>query len=57
MKQLRDILREADRNGAAVGHFNVADLVLLKGVFAAAGELNVPVLVGASEGERQRRKR
>ncbi len=37
----------------AVGHFNVADLVLLKAVFASARELNVPVLVGASDGERE----
>src|SRR5262249_1712911 len=36
----------------AIGHFNVADLVLLKAVVGAARELNVPVLVGASEGER-----
>ena len=33
--------------------FNIADLVLLKGVFQAARELNVPVMVGASEGERE----
>ena len=37
---------------AAVGHFNVADLVLLKAVVAAAVEVRVPVIVGASEGER-----
>ncbi len=37
----------------AIGHFNVADLVLIKAVVAAARELNVPVLVGASEGERE----
>lgn len=36
----------------AVGHFNVADLVLLKAAFAAARDLKVPVMVGASEGER-----
>lgn len=36
-----------------MGHFNVADLVLLKAVFAAASGLDVPVLVGASEGERE----
>jgi fructose-bisphosphate aldolase class II len=39
--------------GVAIGHFNVSDLVLLKAVFAAARELNVPVLVGLSEGERE----
>jgi fructose-bisphosphate aldolase class II len=36
-----------------VGHFNVADLVLLKAIFSAAQELKVPVIVGASEGERE----
>jgi fructose-bisphosphate aldolase class II len=35
-----------------VGHFNVSDWVLLKAVFASAQELKVPVIVGASEGER-----
>ncbi len=52
MNTLREILAQADEKGVAVGHFNVADLVLLKAVFAAAQDLNVPVLVGASEGER-----
>jgi fructose-bisphosphate aldolase class II len=33
-------------------NFNVADLVLLKAVFAAAQEVKVPVIVGASGGER-----
>jgi fructose-bisphosphate aldolase class II len=53
MHVLRDVLEQAQRNGVAIGHFNVADLVLLKAVFGAAQELKVPVLVGVSEGERQ----
>ncbi len=53
MKKLIEVVDEAGRNCAAIGHFNIADLVLLKGVFEAAGELKVPVLVGASEGERE----
>ncbi|MFZ1945818.1 MAG: class II fructose-bisphosphate aldolase [Acidobacteriaceae bacterium] len=52
MKQLRTVLEEAQRDGVAVGHFNVSDLVLLKAVFESAQELKVPVIVGASEGER-----
>jgi fructose-bisphosphate aldolase class II len=52
MQTLHDALRQAEQRGAAIGHFNVSDLVLLKGVFTAAQELNVPVIVGASEGER-----
>ena len=53
MQTLRDRLEEAQKNGVAIGHFNVADLVLLKAVFAAAQELNVPVIIGVSEGERE----
>jgi fructose-bisphosphate aldolase class II len=53
MYVLRDILQQTQANGLAVGHFNIADLVLLKAVFASAQELKVPVLVGASEGERE----
>src|SRR5277367_217141 len=53
MKKLIEVVQEAGRNCVAIGHFNIADLVLLKGVFEAARELRVPVMVGASEGERQ----
>ncbi|MGO4213801.1 class II fructose-bisphosphate aldolase, partial [Terriglobus sp. YAF25] len=41
------------QEGIAIGHFNIADFSLLKAVFAAAYELKVPVIVGASEGERK----
>src|SRR5215469_4542164 len=50
---LRDVLKQVDENRVAIGHFNVADLVLLRAVFAAAQELNVPVIIGVSEGERE----
>jgi fructose-bisphosphate aldolase, class II len=53
MNSLRDFLQEAQQNGKAIGHFNISDLALLKAVFAAAKELNVPVIVGLSEGERE----
>jgi fructose-bisphosphate aldolase class II len=53
MHSLRELLKESQENRAAIGHFNVSDLVLLKAIFAAARELNVPVLVGLSEGERE----
>jgi ketose-bisphosphate aldolase len=52
MHGLRDTLECAQKNGVAVGHFNVSDLILLKAVFTAAIELKVPVLLGVSEGER-----
>ena len=52
MNGLRNILHRLQQQGAALGHFNVADLVLLKAVVAAGVEVKVPVLIGASEGER-----
>ncbi len=52
MDTLRNVLTRLQQQGTALGHFNVADLVLLKAVVAAAVEVRVPVMVGASEGER-----
>ena len=52
MQQLRNQLEEAQSNGVAVGHFNISDWILFKAVCSAAQELKVPVIVGASEGER-----
>jgi fructose-bisphosphate aldolase class II len=53
MHSLRNVLEQTQRNGVAIGHFNVADLVLLKAVFAAGLKLEVPVVIGVSEGERE----
>jgi len=50
---LRDVLTRLEKEGAALGHFNVADQVLLKAVVAAAAETQLPVFIGASEGERE----
>jgi fructose-bisphosphate aldolase, class II len=52
MHTLREILHHAEQQHVAVGHFNVCDTVLLNAVFASARGLGIPVLVGASEGER-----
>ena len=52
MDGLRNVLTRLETDGAALGHFNVSDLVMLKAVVAAAGQVRVPILVGASEGER-----
>ena len=53
MDTLRDVLTRLEREGAGLGHFNVADVTLLKAVIAAANDTGLPVLVGASEGERE----
>ena len=52
MNSLRDALERSKKDHTAIGHFNVSDWVLLKAVLAAGQELKVPVVVGASEGER-----
>jgi fructose-bisphosphate aldolase, class II len=52
MDTLREVLKHADTEGIAIGHFNVSDWVTLKAVFESARERNVPVIVGVSESER-----
>ena len=53
IKNLRDALQDASNRKVALGHFNFAELVVLKAVTSAAFELKVPVVVGVSEGERE----
>ncbi len=52
MKSLQQTLADADRQKVGVGHFNISDLVALKAVYLAAREVDVPVMIGVSEGER-----
>jgi fructose-bisphosphate aldolase class II len=53
MKNVRDVLEEADRTGIGIGHYNISDLIGLEAVAGAAREVGVPVIVGLSEGERK----
>jgi fructose-bisphosphate aldolase, class II len=50
---LRDVLMRSEKERYAMSHFNVADQTLLKAVVAVASETGLPVLIGASEGERE----
>ncbi|HPW34346.1 MAG TPA: class II fructose-bisphosphate aldolase [Candidatus Paceibacterota bacterium] len=52
MINLRQAIDEARQKNIAIGHFNVSDLAGLKAVVEGAKNLNVPVIVGVSEGER-----
>jgi fructose-bisphosphate aldolase class II len=52
MTTLREILADADVRHVAIGHFNISDLAGLKAVTEAARSLDLPVLIGLSEGER-----
>jgi fructose-bisphosphate aldolase class II len=50
--KLKEALEKAQADKVAIGHFNISDLAGLKGIANAARELNVPVIIGLSEGER-----
>lgn len=50
---LSDILLTAKKEGHAIGHFNVSNLEMLKGIVEAAKEMNAPVMIGTSESEAQ----
>lgn len=52
MKSLREYITDAQKEKRAVGHFNISTLDALWGIFKAAQALNVPVIIGVSEGER-----
>lgn len=53
MKTLREYITDADQKGVAIGHFNISNLEALHGIFNAARSLNLPVIIGVSEGERE----
>ena len=52
MRDLRTVLQQGEKDRVAVGHFNVADFLMLKAIFESAHALKVPVIIGLSEGER-----
>jgi fructose-bisphosphate aldolase class II len=53
MKTLREVIAEAREKKVAVGHFNFSNLEGLYAIARAARTLNVPVIVGLSEGEEE----
>ena len=52
MKTLKEYILEAEKKGVAIGHFNISNLETLRGIFEAAKKLDVPVIIGTAEGER-----
>jgi fructose-bisphosphate aldolase class II len=51
MKTLREYIKEAEEKGVAIGHFNISNLEALHGIYNAAKKLNLPIIIGLSEGE------
>ena len=52
MSSLREHISQAAANHSAIGHFNISTLDGIWAIADAAKELNLPVIVGVSEGER-----
>lgn len=48
----REIIETAQKNKSAVGHFNFSNVAGYRAVVEAAQEMDVPVILGVSEGER-----
>jgi len=53
MITLKEVIEKARASKTAVGHFNISDFAALRAIFQAARKLEVPVIVGVSEGERE----
>jgi len=53
MKSLSEYLNWARENKVAIGHFNISDSEGFKAIKEVAQELNLPVVIGVSEGERE----
>jgi fructose-bisphosphate aldolase, class II len=53
MRSLKQIIEKAEKNKTAIGHFNISNLEQLKAIAEVARRLNVPVVIGVSEGERE----
>lgn len=53
MKTLRQIINENREGGTAVGHFNFPNFEVAQAIIDAAKKLNMPVILGISEGERE----
>ncbi len=53
MKTLREYIKEAEEEKIAIGHFNISNIEALHGIYNAARKLNLPVIIGVSEGEEE----
>ncbi len=52
MKTLREYIAEAEEKKTAIGHFNISDIVGFWAIVGAVKKLNLPTIIGVSEGER-----
>jgi len=52
MKSLKELIQNAEGKKIAIGHFNIGNLEQLKAIAHVGGRLNMPIIIGVSEGER-----
>ncbi|MEK7567544.1 MAG: class II fructose-bisphosphate aldolase [Patescibacteria group bacterium] len=52
MKSYKEYIADALSRGVAIGHFNISNIEVFWAVINAARKLNLPVIIGVSEGER-----
>jgi fructose-bisphosphate aldolase class II len=52
MKKLKEYIKEAQEGKKAIGYFNISNIEGFWAVVMGAKELNLPVIIGVSEGER-----
>ncbi len=53
MRTLREVLNIAKEYKVAIGHFNISDSTQFNAIVSASLELQVPVIIGVSEGEKK----
>ncbi|MBU4348637.1 class II fructose-bisphosphate aldolase [Patescibacteria group bacterium] len=57
MQSLKNLIKKAEKNKVAIGHFNISDAMTLRAIFEVAFELSksqkvkIPIIIGTSEGE------
>lgn len=52
-EQYVELINKYKRDGKAIAHFNISNLDQARAIVEVAQELNQPVIIGASEGERE----
>lgn len=52
MQTLREVIADAESKKVAIGHFNISDTEQMWAIFNAARAVDVPIIIGVSEGER-----
>lgn len=53
MKKLKHSIERAEKNHIAIGHFNVSNFEQLSAIARVGIQLQVPIIIGVSEGERE----